>query len=310
MIAPLVSGLPGLAPIDQIGLVRDNYSLWRADYQDAKPALDLLTAVPRNANAFVADDTVDTWGAVYDLLDDEADKAAVANLTRTLWGQRLDALGFEPRADEPVLDSNLRAELISTLGAMGDARVIEEARTRFRALAGNPRALDGPLKTTWLHIAATNATAADWDLLKKLADQSTSTVEKATYYEQLGAAKDEALAKKALALAISSDVGATTSPTIVTEVAIEHPELAYDFAMANRARMEELVDDAGQVEFFANLSGRSNDRAMVAKLQKLRDSSAADEKRPVERSLLSLQDRLTAYPRMRQQVHAWLAARK
>src|SRR5262249_2677661 len=162
----------------------------------------------------------------------------LADLTRSLWSKRLDALGFEPRANDSVKDSNLRAQLIATLGQMGDPRVLAEARTRFRAMASNPRALDGPLKTTCLFIAAHNATAADWDLLKKLADQSTSTVEKAVYYERLGSAKDEALAKKALALALSGDVPATTSPTIIAEVSGEHPELAYDFAIANREKVE------------------------------------------------------------------------
>ncbi|HTM96231.1 MAG TPA: M1 family metallopeptidase [Croceibacterium sp.] len=309
MIAPLVSGLPGFAPIDQIGLVRDNISLWRGDYEPAKPALDLLAAVPQDANAFVADDAVDQWGVVYRVLEDEGDKAKLADLTRSLWSKRLDALGFEPRANEAVKDSNLRAELVSTLGEMGDPRVLAEARTRFRALANNPRALDGPLKTTWLYIAANNATAADWDLLKKLADQSTSTVEKAVYFERLGSAKDEALAKKALALALSNEVGPTTAPTIIAEVSGEHPELAYDFAMANRKRVQDLVDDSGQADYFADLAGTSTDPAMVAKLQQFRDASAADEKRPVERSLLALQDRLKAYPRMRQQIRAWLAQR-
>src|SRR5690606_7853050 len=105
---PLVAGLPGFAPIDQLGLVRDNISLWRGDYEDAKPALDLLAAVPQDADAFVADDVVGQWGAVYRILDDEGDKARLADLTRSLRSKRLDALGFEPRANESVKDSNLR----------------------------------------------------------------------------------------------------------------------------------------------------------------------------------------------------------
>lgn len=309
MIAPLVAGLPRFAPIDQIGLVSDNYSLWRADYQDAAPALNLLAAVPRDANAFVADEAVDTWGTVYEVLEDESDKAKLADLVRTLWSERLDALGLEPRADEPVLDSNLRAELIATLGAMGDQRVLEEARGRFRALRTDPRALDGALKTTWLNLAANNATAEDWALLSELAAKSTSTVEKAAYYRLLGAAKDEALAKKALALAISGDISATTAPAIISQVAVEHPELAYDFAMANRKRVEELVDDSGQTQYFANLALPSTDRAILAKLEQLRDASPADQRRPVERAIVQLDERLAAYSRMRGQIHAWLAAR-
>jgi aminopeptidase N len=309
MLGQLEGAMARLQPIDQLGLMRDNLSLARAGYQPMSPALDLLAAIPRDANPVVAASAVDQWRAVHSVTEDQADQAALVKVMQDLWLPRLEALGYEPRAGEELADANLRSELISTLGAMRDERVLAEARQRFARLADDPRALDGPLKTTWLAIAANNASAEDWALLADLAAKSTSTVEKGSYYQQLGAVADAALAQKALDLALSGEAGLTNSAAIISSVAWQHPELAYDFVMANRAGVEELVDDSGRARFFTGLAATSTDPAMVERLESLRASLPEDQRQPVERALASLQDRLTSYPRLRTEIHEWLAAR-
>jgi aminopeptidase N len=134
-------------------------------------------------------------------------------------------------------------------------------------------------------------------------------VEKASYYQQLGTAADEALARKALDLAMSGDAGLTNSAAIISSVAGGHPELAYDFVMANRARVQELVDDSGQTKFFTELTATSTDPAMIERLESLGSSLAADQRQPVDQALAALRDRLASYPRLRSEIHAWLAAR-
>jgi aminopeptidase N len=309
MLGQLEGAMARLQPIDQLGLMRDNLSLARAGYQPMSPALDLLAAIPRDANPVVAASAVDQWRAVHSVTEDQTDQAALAKVMQDLWLPRLEALGYEPRAGEELADANLRSELISTLGAMRDERVLAEARQRFARLADDPRALDGPLKTTWLAIAANNASAEDWALLADLAAKSTSTVEKGSYYQQLGAVADEALAQKALDLALSGEAGLTNSAAIISSVAWQHPELAYDFVMANRARVEELVDDSGRARFFTGLAATSTDPAMIERLESLHASLPEDQRQPVERALASLQDRLASYPRLRTEIHEWLAPR-
>src|SRR3546814_4225441 len=100
---------------------------------------------------------------------------------------------------------------IRALGTMGDAAVLAEARRRFARLDSDPRALDGPAKGLWLDIVATNATAADWDKLHRLAQASKSSVERSMLYTLLGTAKDDALAQRALALSLTDEPGKTTS---------------------------------------------------------------------------------------------------
>jgi len=242
------------------------------------------------------------------VLDNDGDRAALAAELRKQWLPRLQALGFEPREGEPLVDANLRSTLIAALGEMGDATVLEQARTRFTKLASDPHSLDGPLKTTWLNIVARNATAADWQLLSQLAERSTSAVERANYYELLGAAKNRALAQKALDFAITGKAG-TTSAAIITSAAQANPDLAYDFTVAHRQQAEALVDDSGKSAFYRRLVGTSVDPAMSGKLEQLRATLPEDQRNPIDQALAALKDRLETYPKLRTALHDWLAAR-
>jgi aminopeptidase N len=307
MLRQLTAALPRLQPIDQIGLVRDNVSLAAAGYEPGAPAFDLLAAIPGNANARVAQNAVDRWSELYNMLQSSADKAAFAAEVRKLWLPRLQALGFDPRADEPLVDTNLRSALIAALGAMDDATVLEQAHSRFARLRADPHALDGPLKTTWLNIVARNAAPADWQLLKKLAARTKSPVERSTYYELLGQARDKALAQKALDFAITGRAG-TTSSAIITSVAEANSDLAYDFTIAHRREVESLVDDSGRSTFYRRLVGTSVDPAMIGKLEALRATLPADQQKPIDQAIAALKERLESHPRLRSELHDWLAA--
>jgi aminopeptidase N len=307
MLQQLTAAMPRLKPIDQMGLVRDNIALAAAGYQPGAAALDLLAAIPANANPVVAESAVNRWREYYAVLENPADRAALTAQVRKAWLPRLQALGFEPRESEQLVDANLRATLIAALGEMGDPTVTDQARSRFAKLANDPKALDGPLKTTWLNIVGRNATAADWQLISQLAERSTSSVEKTTYYELLGAAQDRALAQKALDFAITGKAG-TTSAAIITSVARANPDLAYDFTVAHRQQAEALVDDSGKARFYQRLVGTSVDPAMVGKLEKLRADLPADQRTPIDQALASLKNRLETYPRLRTSLHDWLTA--
>ncbi|MBI1403309.1 MAG: M1 family peptidase [Porphyrobacter sp.] len=313
MLAQLTAALPGFAPIDQLGLVADNMALANAGYQPLGPALDLLAAVPQDANPVVATDAAERYSRLESLLDRaqnaDADKAKLLGIAQERFGERLAALGYDVKEGEPVADSNLRVALLGALSAMGDPEVIGEARRRFAMLAENPRALDGPLKTTWLAIAGRNATRADWEQIVRLAESSTSAVERTTYWSLAGATEDEALAQEALQLALSGRPSATDSSQIISSVARRHPELAYDFVLANLAEVEPLVDASARTRFIAGLVGSSYDPAMIAKLEALRAGLPEDEQRPVARALAGLKDRIARDPRLQSELRAWLAAR-
>jgi len=149
----------------------------------------------------------------------------------------------------------------------------------------------------------------DWWSFPVLAEPAMahSAVEKAAYYELLGAAQDRTLAQKTLDFALTGKAG-TTSAAIITSVAAANPDLAFDFTVAHQKQAEALVDDSGKARFYQRLVGNSVDPAMVGKLETLRAALPEDQRAPIDQALASLKDRLETYPRLRMALHDWLAA--
>ena len=310
MLTALRGEMPRLAPIDQLGLLRDQLALARAGYQDMGPALDLLAAVPGDANPLVAETAIGSWTDLYSLLeDDAASQARVAKLATAAWRPRLDSLGDTPRSGDEVPQENLRASLLGALGEMRDPAVLAQATRRFDALATDPAALDGPLKTTWLSIVAANATDAQWSQLLSLARSSNSSVERSTYYALLGRAKSDRLAQRALDLALSGDVGVTDSAAIISAVAADHGDLAFNFVLDNEAKVNSLVDASGMARFLARLAGGVKDPTSTARLETFKTTLSGDLRKPIDRAIAINQQRQSDKPRQVAQVKSWLASR-
>ncbi|ABD24891.1 peptidase M1, membrane alanine aminopeptidase [Novosphingobium aromaticivorans DSM 12444] len=311
MLASLKTAMPSLQPVDQMGLIADNLALSTSGYQPYAPALDLLAAVPGNANPVVASSAFGRYvGAWRTLEKDPATQKRLAAKVAATWKPRLMTLGFDPKANESLPDADLRSTLISGFGTMGDPDVVAEARRRFAMLASNPKALDGPQKTTWLNIVARNATKADWDAIRQMAAASNSAVERQFLYTLLGRPADPALAAAARDLALTDVPGKTTSAAMIVAAAGLHPDATYDFAVANRAKIEGLVDAQSRVTFIASLANASNDPAMLAKLEAFKATVPAEASRPVDRVIGGLTERAKARPLFVKGLTDWLNARK
>ncbi len=311
VLAGLTKALPRLAPIDQLGLVKDNLALSRASYQAMAPALDLLSAVPARGDANVAVGAVEEWSALFDSLAvDPAEQAKLGKLIAKQWRPRMTALRFEPRAAETLPQAQLRTALIAMLGKQGDPAVAAEARRRFAALAVNPRSLDGPLKTAWLRIVATNATRAEWDALAALAKSSPGLVERSTYFGLLGRASDPVLAQATLDLALTDTAPQTARAAMIRQVAENHGDLAFAFAMAHRSQIGALIDDSAKANYFARLAATAQKPETIAALENFAAGLKPDQRKPVDRTLGQIRQRLADSAGQVAGTKAWLAARK
>ena len=288
MLAALKRDYAKLLAIDQLGLLNDSQSLAYNEYQPIRPALELLDAIPENASQKVTEDALGTIADMYGRFEKEpARQAQIAALTTARFGPVLKRLGMKQKKDDSTLDANLRSALISTLGYMGDNSVVAEAQRLFAQLDKNPAALDGPLRQTWLGVIAQNADQASWDKMRKLGQTAENQLVKSTMYRLLGGARDSALAKQALDLSLTKEPGATLSAAIIGGVAGDHPDMAVDFALANRAAVEGLVDVSSKSEFIPQLGYGSRDPAMVAKLESYAKSHPSRANRWIRRLLPS-----------------------
>ncbi|HEX8308464.1 MAG TPA: M1 family metallopeptidase [Allosphingosinicella sp.] len=309
MLDRLTASFPRLKPIDQIGLMADNWGLGLAGYQSAAKALDMVDKVPANANPQVWSRAATILSSVHNLYEsDPAHRAMVARYAAAKLSPVLARIGWTPKAGESPTVPVLRADLIDTLGEMGDPKVVGEANRLVAS--GDPLATAGPLRSTILAVTARNVDPAGWERLRTQARAERNPLVKAQLYRLLGSAADPALAQRALDLALTDEPGATTSSGIISAVAGEHPDLAFDFAIRNREKVEGLVDISSRSRFLAGLGGGSADPAMVAKLEDFATRYMTPKSRGrVDVAIASIRDRVRVRTTRLPDITRWLEAR-
>lgn len=309
LLDALAAGYARLRPVDQIGLLADNWGLGLAGYQSAAEALDLVDAAPGDANPQLLARVADILKQVHGLYaGDSARQALVARYAAAKLSPVLGRIGWTARAGEKDSDAVLRADLIGALGGIGDPAVVAEANRRYNR--NDPSATTGPLRGAILGIVAANVDAAAWDRLRGQARAERVPLVRAQLYRALGAARDEALARRALALALTDEPGATNSSAIVSAVAETHPELAYDFAIANRGAVEGLVDSSSRTRFFPGLASGSGNRATIAKLQDYATRYMTPEsRRPADIAIAAIEDRARVRETRLPDITRWFEAK-
>jgi aminopeptidase N len=311
--AQLTQRFATLAPIDQIGLLADSSALGQAGLQSASDVLDLVDATPAGADPAV-------WSRIASMLDGiharYREQAAGGDTTRqhrfdTFAIARLAPLmaqvGWTARPGEPSAVANLRERLIVVLSDLGDPTVIAEARRRFAALATDANAVPGPLRKTVMGVVAQHADAAMWDQLHAAARNETTPLVRDQRYTLLAAVEDRALAMRALQLALTDEPGLTVSASMISAVAMRHPDMAFDFALANLAKINERVDASSRSRYVARLASGSSDPAMVNKLSAYAEANLAPSSRgDVEAAIAAIKDRIQVNAARLPEIDAWL----
>jgi aminopeptidase N len=307
----LTSELQRLSPVDQYGEIADAMALSTVGYQSMAIGLNFLDAIPASGNAQVLQTVLGTWDNLYDLLDgNPVAQTAIAQRVVSKFGPRLQQLGFVPKTGEPVADRVLRPTLIGMLAKYRDPQVLAEANRLFAAWKQDPNAIPGSLKTTWLRAIARNADAATWDAIHERAKTTTGDLERAALYQLLGRAKDEALAKRALDLALTNEPGKTISSGIIGAVAAQHPRMAIDFVVAHLKQVNQLIDISGRSRFMQRLAYGSHDASLISVLEGFAKANlAASDRKPVERAIDRIRSQSSHIPWIDSETAAWLKAR-
>ncbi|MBK5264677.1 MAG: M1 family metallopeptidase, partial [Alphaproteobacteria bacterium] len=310
-LSALKANFTTLEPIDQLGLLADNFAMAYADRQPMAKALDLLGAVPADAQPKMLSEVSDYLYGLYSTFDgDPALQAKIAAFAGKRLEPALRQLGFAPIAGESSENAILRSSLIVDLGAMGNPIVLGAAKDRFARLDHDPSALDGPLRTTWLNVVARYASKADWDKLRAMANAAPSQLEKNSFFSLLGAAYDRALAQKALDLALTDEPGVTNSAALISRVSGHHPDMAVDFALAHLQEVEKLVDISSRSRYVARLAGGSKDKAMLDKLDAYATTHLTPESRkPIDQAIARIRESIATRIRIKPGVESWFAAK-
>lgn len=310
-VTALAKDFTTLASIDQKGLLADNWQLGLGGYQPMTRALDLVDAVPATASTAILTALPNYLAAAHDMFEGEdANQKRMLDYASGKLTPILSRIGIEAKEGEGAQVALLRQSLIATLGDMGDAAVVAEARRRFEALAANPAVLDGPMKFVWLRIVAKNADQPTWNILRKMANAAPTALEKSQLFSLLGRARDQKLSAQALDLALTSEPEKTTSADIISSVADEHSMQAVDFALAHLDQYLPLIDSSARNRAIGRLGEGSADLAMADKLTAYADTYlTADSRKTTERVIVAIRARAATRARLKPEVMAWLDAR-
>jgi aminopeptidase N len=308
----LRGAFPNLQPVDQYGLLSDSLALSNAGYQPLGRALDLLSAVPTNAHGKVAEKAADSWVALFRRLDgNPTAQAAIRDAAAKTFWPRLQQLGFTPRDGEPPLDSLLRATLIADLGYLGEPHVLAESQRLFAAWQSDPKAIPGSLKDAWLGVAAQNADSRTWDALHRIASGTRGTIERSAYFQLLGRAKDDGLARRGLELAITKEPGATVSAAMIAAAAENHPVMAFDFVLTHLAQVRPLIDLSVGSAFVPDLVANSDDVSVIPRLEAYAAAHyKAGDRRPVDHAIARVRWKADNGPRIQREAVTWLQAHR
>ena len=300
----LATGFAQLAPIDQMGLLADTWSLGVAGMQPASDFLELSNAAPLSADPQV-------WGKIAGVFNDIHEMYAGDRVRQqrfdTFAVKRLQPVfkqvGWAPRAGENATVANLREKLVFTLSNLNDQATVAEARRLYS------RAGDNPLRKALMAVVAQHADSAAWESLRAEAEREKSPMIKDQLYRLLASPADEALARRALDLAMTDAPGLTNSAAMLSQVAGDHPELAFDFALANLPKVNERVDASSRSRYIPRLAAGSANPATIAKLEAYASAHLAPgSRRDAETAVDSIRDRIRARSERLPEIDAWLAA--
>jgi aminopeptidase N len=288
--------------------MNDTWALGLAGLRPASDYLELARGVPADADPAIWADIAGSLGSIANhLKGNPAAQKRFQAYARAVLQPVFSSIGWNARPDDAAPVQLLRTTLIRTLAALEDAAVIAEVRRRFAAGPDDVQAMPPALRTLITAIIANKADAATWDRLHAMARAEKTPLIKDELYGLLGIAEDKVLAQRALELALTDEPGATNSAGMISAVAGQHPDMAFDFAVANRAKVETLVDGSSQARYYPGLAGGSADRAMIGKLRAFAEAHIpASARNATETSIANIENRIRVREQRIPAIVAWL----
>ena len=307
--AGMVGSFAKLPAIDQLGVMSDAWSMGLSGYQPATDFLDLAQATPADAQPQVLSKIASVFTAIdgyYEGLP--AERAAFRKMAQARLSPLLAKIGWQPKAGELDTVAILRSELITALGGLGDPAVTAEASRRFAADKSDPAAIPGPLRKAILGVVAQNADAATWETLHAQALAEKTPLVRQQLYTLLASAQDEALATKALDLALTPEPGETQSSTMISKVAANHPDMTFAYAVAHKDAVNGKVDSSSRTRFIPGLGAGSSDPATAAKIRAYAAANLAEgSRKDAEKSAASVMNRAKIRENRLPAITAWVA---
>ncbi|WP_312489771.1 M1 family metallopeptidase [Sphingomonas sp.] len=306
--AAIVRDYAKLGLEDRLGTLGDDYALAAGGYQDLGRWFDLMAQVKADADPLEWDTVTGELSRLDGLYEGTPLEKPLRAKIAAILSPVLARVGFEAQPGETAPASNLREALIGRLGASGDPMVAARARGYVTALAKNPDAIPAAIRGPILSTYATRATPAEWDKLLDLAKAERNPVVKNRYVSLLGFAEDESAARRALGLLKSDTFTPPQRAALLRSIAGAHPDLAFDWAVANKPLVDSFLEESNRATFIVGLGAGSNDPAMPGKIESWAAANLPEGSRGgAKRAISQIAVRKAVADRLKPAVQNWLA---
>ena len=309
-VARLRAAFSEVQEIDQLGLLNDASALGSAGRVPATSYLDFARYVPAESDPLIWSLVARKLAAIDRVFDGSPEQADWRKLARERIEPQFKRVGWTARPGQKDATAILRESLITSLGVLDDARVIEEATERFEQDASDPTALPAAIREPALDVTARHASVTTWEQMLARARKEANPIEKQRTYVRLGGALDTVLAQRALDLALGGEPPATISPAIIARVAELHPEMAFDFALANEPKVLAMVEASSRYSYLPQLARSSADPALAGRLREYMLRSIPEGGRQdAEQAIAEILRRARSFSYNRPEYEAWVKAR-
>lgn len=239
----LLANIDKLSPMEQMGLLSDQWAVTRNGTQPITRFLAVESSMMDTQNYNVLDKVV---GYLYNLewlLEDAADEAAMNNFRAwvdSCFKKRMAQLSYEPKAGESQNDAQSRVSLVAAMTLLAqDEEAQRQAREWADKEAQDPSAVDANLAGLYVAASARSGDLARFeryvDIYKQRKNSASSPQERDRYLNSFGFFKQPQIVAQTLQLMEDRTIPQeAVMPMLRTMLGQRHTQLqAWDFMRAH-----------------------------------------------------------------------------
>jgi aminopeptidase N len=306
----IARGFSGLPAADQLGLVLDSWALGKTSVAPPTRPLQLIEALPGDAEPLVWTSALDVMTAVDRLYAPGPERNAWRRWARRQAQRPFARLGWDARTGEPQNAAILREELLRALDRFGDEAIVDEAHRRYDAYLKDPASLSPALVKIVRGIVAATATPETFAALHERAVRTTDPQTKTDLYAAMAGVRDPALAEQVLNAATGGEVSPSIGSSIVGSVAQQHPDLAWKHALATQAAVMPGLDLRQRNQYLPRVAAASSSSARADELHAVAEKQIpADARRFANQAETEIRNRARIVATRLPLITRWIAGR-
>ncbi len=243
----LDQGLERLAAIERFILVSD---AWATTVAGIMPLVDYLQLIAhfkseRDKNVWAV--LLESFSFLNRIISPE-DRPALEAFVRSSVGPAVDELGWEPKPGESDLIRQLRGDLLSTLGRLGnDPEIQRQAAERYQQYRKDPAIIDVNIVPALVAILAYTGDEVRYNEFSERYRNAQTPQEERRYLFALAAFHPKELVGRTLASTINGEIRTQDAPFIVGSLMVNvyGREQAWGFVKSNWDQMDKLFPKQG-----------------------------------------------------------------